>query len=406
MPDRLLQFPTGAKDAIVTARDTFSFDDLHQLRHFMGDAFGQQVLGPPKRILGCLEDDEHALFALLFLTELSDYMPINPKLSDAETSDMVRTSGADIAIVSRTLLDQKCAALSMINVLIWDDIVQAAVQALRAGKPTPMPPKWNQIGRLILHTSGSTGTPKRVPISLDAMNASAQNIAKGHRLAADDHALNALPTFHIGALVDVMLAPFAAQGRISLTANRAPEDLVAALIKQRPTWFQVVPTLLRRLVEDVDHATLKQAGQSLRFIRSISAPVPQDLKDAVEALLGCPVIEMYGMTETAGQIATLGRDPQTHKPGSVGKPVGVEVAILDRFGNALGPGQTGEVCVRGPTVFEGYEGSTRDDVFFEHYFRTGDLGKRDPDGSLFLQGRLKEMINVGGEKVSPHEIET
>lgn len=400
-----LDFPTGTREAIVTPDGTLSFDDLHRLRHLIRHELAGRLPFPPTRILGCLNDDAKALLALLFLTEVTDYMPINPALSDAELTKLAQTSGADVAVVSATLLASKGPVLSMEHILIWDDIVEAAVSALANVTVTPTPTNPITAGRLILHTSGSTGTPKRVPITLEAMNASARNIVLGHDLAKDDHALNALPTFHIGALVDVMLAPFAAGGRVSITDKRAPEDLVKALIDRRPTWFQVVPTLLRRLVEDIEPRLLAEAGQSLRFIRSISAPVPADLKQQVEQLFGCPVIEMYGMTETAGQIATVSRDPAHFKTASVGRPIGVQVVIMDRFGNPLKEGQTGEVCVTGPTVFDGYEGTAKDDVFLEDLFRTGDLGYLDQDGDLFLQGRLKEMINVGGEKVSPHEVE-
>lgn len=401
-----LNFPPGTDDAIVTVDGTLSFDDLHKLRHLIRRELVDRLPIAPRRILGCLQDDHNALLALLFVTEMTDYMPINPALSHDETTRLVQTSKADVAVVSAALIAQKGPSLSMDHVLVWDDIVAAAMTGLAATDTEPKQSPPFAAGRLILHTSGSTGTPKRVPIAIEAMNASAQNIALGHDLAQDDHALNALPTFHIGALVDVMLAPFAAGGRISITDQRAPDGLVKALIEKRPTWFQVVPTLLRRLVEDIDPPKLRKAGQSLRFIRSISAPVPADLKQQVEDLFGCPVIEMYGMTETAGQIATVPRRSDGFKPGSVGRPVGIKVVIADRYGNPVGPGQTGEVCVTGPTVFDGYEGTTKDEVFFEDLFRTGDLGYLDQDGDLFLQGRLKEMINVGGEKVSPHEVET
>lgn len=405
MSEAYLDFPKGEKVAITSSRGKLTFSDLHHLRGLIRKEVSKAVPGGSKRILGCLQDDADALLALLFLTEITDYMPINPALSDMETLELQSVSGADIAFVSRAIFASKGHVFSQTPVVIWDDIVTAALTNLRSGQGPSSDPIFASQGRLILHTSGSTGMPKRVPISIASMNASALNIAKGHQLQDDDHALNALPTFHIGALVDVMLAPFAAGGSISITNQRSPDGLVQALIDQRPTWIQVVPTLLRRLVEDIDPAILSDAGLSLRFVRSISAPVPQDLKQQVEKVFGCPVIEMYGMTETAGQIATVSRNLEINKTGSVGIPVGVDVAIMDRYGNPLRNGQAGEVCVKGPTVFNGYEASAQTDVFFEEWFRTGDLGKQDDDGNLFLQGRLKEMVNVGGEKVSPHEIE-
>lgn len=406
MMDHKLEFPGGEKTAISSPIRDISFDDLHKLRRIIRAELAARVTEPPKRILGCCKDDSNALLALLFVTEITDYMPINPALPDPETRALVQNSGADLIIMSSAYEARRTTVFASVPVLIWDDILASAFAALANDTPPKETARWPTNGRLILHTSGSTGTPKRVPITLDAMNKSAVNIASGHNLQSDDHALNALPTFHIGALVDVMLAPMAAGGSISITDQRDPRGLVDALIRHRPTWIQVVPTILRRLIEDVPPDELRDAAKSLRFIRSISAPVPEDLKKQVETTLGCPVIEMYGMTETAGQISTVSRLPTAARSGSVGQPVGIDVAIMDRYGNALKTEQTGEVCVTGPTVFKGYEGTDTNDIFFEHWFRTGDLGRLDADGHLFLQGRLKEMVNVGGEKVSPHEVET
>ncbi|WP_415402869.1 AMP-binding protein [Tateyamaria sp. SN3-11] len=358
------------------------------------------------RVVGCLRDDETSLFALLFITELFDYMPINPNLTDSEIAHVVDSSGADCAILSSEFLANKGHLFQVPRVVDWDALVTSAWQGMTSGAVPPRDALSAHSGRLILHTSGSTGLPKRVPIRIDAINASARNIAAGHQLSSQDHALNALPTFHIGALVDVLLAPLSVGGAVSITDKRAPEQLAHEIIAKRPTWIQIVPTILRRMVEDLDPDVIRDAATSLTFIRSIAAPVPADLRQSAEDLFGCPVVEMYGMTETAGQIATNGRDPKSAKPGSVGKPVGVSVAIMDGFGNPVEAGKVGEVCVTGPTVFDGYEGMAREEVFFDALFRTGDLGVVDDDGYLFLRGRLKEMINVGGEKVSPHEIET
>lgn len=406
MNEDTLEFPAGQNTALALEYGELSFDDLHRLRWIVRRELRTFCGVTPKRILGCLQDDGSALLALLFVTEVADYIPINPALSAAEMSRIADGAGADLAFVSPAFRTSCAQNFPSLRLLDWEDLLKMSIDALLGGETAEPDEGWSGEGRLILHTSGSTGTPKRVPISISSVNASAKNIAAGHGLRQDDHALNALPTFHIGALVDVLLAPFAAKGKVSITDQRSPDGLVRALRHHRPTWIQVVPTLLRRLVEDISNEDLADAGQSLRFIRSISAPVPADLKAQAEEAFGCPVIEMYGMTETAGQIATVPRPPASSPSGSVGHPVGVEVAIIDGHGNTLLQGQTGEVCVRGPSVFDGYEGTARDQVFFENWFRTGDLGRLDQGGALFLQGRLKEMINVGGEKVSPHEVET
>lgn len=389
---------------MITDDWSLSFDELHRLRFRIRAELWGHLETRPLRVIGCLRDDEASLLALLFITELFDYMPINPNLSDIEIGRIAEQSGADAVVLSSTFLQNK-GPLFNLPTINWDSLVAAALQSLSAkvDNTNDMPNATG--GRLILHTSGSTGLPKRVPISIASINSSATNIAAGHQLTSDDHALNALPTFHIGGLVDVLLAPLSVGGAVSVTDKRNPADLAAEIIKRRPSWIQIVPTILRRMVEDLDPVVIRDAGNSLGFIRSISAPVPPDLKRMAEELFGCPIIEMYGMTETAGQIATNARDQGANKPGSVGKPVGVEVAILDDFANPVEAGKVGEVCVRGASVFDGYEGMAKSDVFFQDWFRTGDLGALDGDGHLFLRGRLKEMINHGGEKISPHEIE-
>jgi acyl-CoA synthetase (AMP-forming)/AMP-acid ligase II/acyl carrier protein len=398
-----LKFPTGPTTALVTQNATISFDALHLLRDRLAAKFLDTVPNNPRRVLGCLNDDETALLALLTVTELTDYMPINSQLTDVETTAIIASSGADVAIVSKGILAQRKEFFSQSQMLVldWDDIISAAKQDTTPSQATDIPCD----GRLILHTSGTTGKPKRVPITVHAINASAANIAQGHNLLPTDLALNALPTFHIGALVDVLLAPFHVGGAVAISDQRSSTKLVAEIIKTRPTWVQIVPTILRSMVEELSPEVLRNAGSSLSFIRSVSAPVPPALKREAEALMGCPIVEMYGMTETAGQIATNGRQELADKNSSVGMPCNVPVAIMDGFGNSVETGNAGEVCVSGPTVFDGYEGVTKEDVFFGDWFRTGDLGRLDNDGYLFIEGRLKEMINIGGEKVSPHEIE-
>lgn len=401
-----MNIPRGSGIALKSDDWSLSFDELHRLRFRIRTALWEHLDARPLRVIGCLRDDEKSLLALLFITELFDYMPINPNLSDVEIERIAEQSGADAVVLSQEFLRDKRQLFNLPTIINWDDLVATALLNLASDTDTANKVASPTNGRLILHTSGSTGLPKRVPISIASINSSAKNIAAGHQLTADDHALNALPTFHIGGLVDVLLAPLSVGGAVSITDKRNPADLAVEIVKRRPSWVQIVPTILRRMVEDLDPAVIRDAGASLKFIRSISAPVPPDLKRTAEDLFGCPIIEMYGMTETAGQIATNTRDQGANKPGSVGKPVGVMVAILDGFGNRVKTGKVGEVCVKGACVFDGYEGMAKSDVFFEDWFRTGDLGVLDDDGHLFLRGRLKEMINVGGEKISPHEIET
>lgn len=398
------ELPTGDKVALTGEDLSLTFDEVSLFRDALQRTLVSHWPTRPARIIGCLEDTIGSLMALLSCPELCDYMPVNPKLRVSEIVTLAQNGGADVALVMADTDSDLRAKLVDLGLLVlnWDDICNTA---LATYKQADEGPPLGRPGRLILHTSGTTGQPKRVPITLDAMHHSAQNIARFHGLRSDDLALNTLPTFHIGAVVDVLLAPFAPQGSVALTSDRSPEGLYSAICKHRPTWVQTVPTLLLHLIETLSPDQMRDLGRSLRFVRSISAPVPRALRSRAEDLLGCPIIEMYGMTETAGQISTNGRNAKDRRDGSVGRLGAVPIKILDETGSEVATGRDGEICVSGPTVFQGYESVPRDAVFFDDWFRTGDLGQVDEDGFLSIKGRLKEMINIGGEKVSPSEIE-
>lgn len=398
------EMPTGDKTALTSGDLSLTFDEVSLFKEALQRVLVSHWPSRPARIMGCLEDTIGSLMALLSCPELCDYMPVNPKLRTSEVMTLAQNSGADVALVTAktdAALRDRLIHLGLL-VLNWDDICDAARKTYRQAGAGPLPAT---PGKLILHTSGTTGQPKRVPITIDAMHHSAQNIARFHALQADDLALNTLPTFHIGAIVDVMLAPFAPQGSVALTSDRSAEGLYSAICGHRPTWVQIVPTLLLHLIENLSPDQMRDVGRSLRFVRSISAPLPKGLRDRAEDLLGCPIIEMYGMTEAAGQISTNGRDAKDRRAGSVGRLGAVPIKILDETGSEVATGRDGEICVSGPTVFSGYEGVPRNAVFFADWFRTGDVGQFDEDGFLSIKGRLKEMINIGGEKVSPSEIE-
>lgn len=398
------KIPCGNEAALLAPGFSLTFDEVHAATARLALALQESVDQRPRRVVACIRDDVSALLALLTVPELTDYMPINPALPVNELTRFVAGSGADTALLSREFMSKFAPALKahVETIICLDDILD--VKAVPAVHPEV--PAWPfGTGRLILHTSGTTGRPKRVPIAIPAMNASAQNIANALDLASDDVALNTLPLFHIGALVDVLLAPFQARGAVAVTDKRDALGIAADIERYRPTWVQLVPAILRHLVDTLDPGQIREIRQSMRFIRSISAPLPRGLQDKAEDLFQCPIIEMYGMTETAGQICTNGRPPASRRPGSVGRPGGIAIQLVDSVGNPVSGRKTGEIVVAGPTVFEGYEGVDKSTLFLDEWFRTGDLGELDDDGYLFIRGRLKEMINVGGEKVSPFEIE-
>ncbi len=255
---------------------------------------------------------------------------------------------------------------------------------------------------LVLHTSGTTSRPKRVPLTQANICVSADNIAGSLRLRTDDRCLNVMPLFHIHGLIGALLSSIAAGATTVCTPGFISTEFPGWMRDLKPTWYTAVPTIHQKVLQ---MARGDKAPGSLRFIRSASSALPVPVMRGLEEAFGVPVIEAYGMTEASHQIAANPLPPFARKPGSVGLPRGTDVAILDAEGNIV-PG-TGEVAIRGPVVTAGYENSPEANASAYHagWLRTGDTGYIDPDGYLHLLGRLKEIINRGGEKISPFEVE-
>jgi acyl-CoA synthetase (AMP-forming)/AMP-acid ligase II len=244
-----------------------------------------------------------------------------------------------------------------------------------------------------------------VPLLHRNLCTSADNVARTLRLSPEDRCLNVMPLFHIHGLVGALLASLSAGAGFVCTGGFEPTRFFTCLRELCPTWYTAVPTIHQAVLE---HAVPEHiAGHRLRFIRSSSAPMPPAVMAELEARFGVPLIEAYGMTEAAHQMASNPLPPRQRKTGSVGIAAGPEIAVADADGTLLSAGRTGEIVIRGANVTPGYEGSDTANraSFIEGWFRTGDQGYLDDEGYLFLTGRLKELINRGGEKVIPREID-
>lgn len=260
---------------------------------------------------------------------------------------------------------------------------------------------------LVLHTSGTTSRPKMVPLTHANLTASARHIGATLRLGPEDRCLNVMPLFHIHGLVAGVLASLGAGGSTVCTPAFDARELPGLLERWKPSWYSAVPTMHQAVLAHARSVPIQPTGSSLRFIRSSSAALPPPVMAGLEAAFGVPVIESYGMTEAAHQMASSPLPPGARKPGSVGLAAGPEIAILDEAGEALPSGQTGEVAIRGSNVTRGYLDNPEADsvAFCRGWFRTGDQGYLDDEGYLFITGRLKELINRGGEKIAPREID-
>ncbi len=259
---------------------------------------------------------------------------------------------------------------------------------------------------LVLHTSGTTARPKIVPLSQRNICASAAHIGATLELGEADVCLNIMPLFHIHGLIAAVLSSVAAGGAVVCTPGFDAMRFFRLLEEERPSWYTAVPTMHQVILARAERNAEVIARVPLRFIRSSSASLPGPVMEAMEKTFGCPLIESYGMTEAAHQMAS---NPLrgARKPGVVGLPAGPEVAIMDEDGSMLPQGAIGEVVIRGPNVTAGYDNNpdANAKAFTDGWFRTGDQGMLDADGYLVLTGRLKELIKRGGEQVSPLEVD-
>jgi acyl-CoA synthetase (AMP-forming)/AMP-acid ligase II/acyl carrier protein len=261
---------------------------------------------------------------------------------------------------------------------------------------------------LLLHTSGTTSRPKLVPLTHGNLAASAANVAAALALTPADRVLNVMPLFHIHGLVAALLASLAAGASVVCTPGFEAPRFFDWLRAAGATWYTAVPTIHQAVLARAREDPGAARGARLRLIRSASAALPPQVMAELEAALAAPVIEAYGMTEAAHQMASNPLPPRARKPRSVGLPAGPEVAIMAEDQPRLLPaGELGEIVIRGANVTPGYAANPEANAraFSGGWLRTGDQGCFDADGYLFITGRLKELINRGGEKIAPVEVE-
>lgn len=258
---------------------------------------------------------------------------------------------------------------------------------------------------LLLHTSGTTSRPKCVPLRQRNLAASTRAIAATYDLSGDDVSLCVMPLFHVHGLVASTLATLHSGGTVVVPPRFSATTFWNEVVGHRVSWYSAVPT--------IHHVLCTRAGadppppHSLRFARSCSAALPPLLQARVEAVLDIPLVQAYGMTEASHQIASNPLPPYERRPGSVGRSTGIDVAVVNDGWRQLPAGEHGEVAIRGASVIDGYRGNPEANAaaFRDGWFLTGDRGCLSHDGYLTLDGRIKELINRGGEKISPHEIE-
>ena len=260
---------------------------------------------------------------------------------------------------------------------------------------------------LILHTSGTTSKPKMVPLTHLNLCTSAKNIVQTLNLDRSDRCINILPLFHIHGIVCLLLSSLFSGGSIFTSPGFNALKFFSWLKAFSPTWYSAVPTMHQAILSRANRNSEIIAKAKLRFIRSSSASLPSTTMKEIEKTFHCPVIESYGMTEASHQMTSNHLPPGNRKATKAGFAAGPEVSVMDDNHNILENGKIGEVVIRGDNVTKGYLNNSQanKDSFVDEWFRTGDQGFYDDEGFLQLTGRIKEIINKGGEKISPLEID-
>jgi len=349
------------------------------------------------------------IVAFLAASEAGTAAPLNPAYKEEEFRFYLEDTNARVLLLPPDGADDARRAAGS-RVPVFSAEMDGSGTVTLAGAPGRTridAPGVNDVA-LILHTSGSTGRPKRVPLSHANLSISADNVARSYDLSPNDVSLCVMPLFHVHGLVASTLATLATGGTVVVPAKFNPLAFWRVAKDVNATWYSAVPTLHQLLLARVEAGAPPPPGaEKLRFIRSCSASLPPQVMHDLEAAFGAPVLEAYGMTEAAHQMASNPLPPGARKPGSVGPGTDVRISIRDENGNELPAGERGEVCIGGPNVIKGYENNPEANAtaFFGEWFRTGDQGYLDADGYLSLVGRLKELINRGGEKISPREID-
>ena len=393
-------------------RPDATYADIAKHTQRVAGLIGAGGLGRTSRVAVVVENGPEAASAFLGIASAAVCAPLNPSYRAAEFEFYLRDLRAEAVVVGASLETAARDVARALGLRVVELVVDASLPAgtfdlvgLEDAARAPEPPSAEDVA-LVLHTSGTTARPKIVPLTHRELSASAGNVVQALGLDPADRCLNVMPLFHIHGLVAALLASIRAGGSVACTPGFHQVHVFEWLRALRPTWMTAVPTMYQAALERARREPGLVRDHELRFVRSSSASLPVAVLEGLESTFGIPVVEAYGMTEAAHQIAS---NPVggVRKPGSVGPPAGPDVTILDGDGNEIERGNVGEVAIRGETVFTGYEANPEADsmAFAGGWFRTGDLGRLDEDGYLFLTGRSKEIINRGGEKVSPLEVD-
>ncbi|WP_223421276.1 acyl--CoA ligase [Tateyamaria pelophila] len=414
----LLAAHDGALPALgAPDRAWLSYDALRQLSTDVAAGLAGFGITSGDRVAIVLPNGPEMAAAFVTIAQAATTAPLNPAYKQDEYEFYLDDLSAKALVVMAGENGPAVAAATKLGMLILRVDVGLDAPAghfTLSADSTATPVEAKAVTEddvaLILHTSGTTSRPKIVPLLHRNLAASALNIKTALALTPEDRCMNVMPLFHIHGLIAAVSASLAAGGSIWCAPGFDALRFFGWMQAAQPTWYTAVPTMHQAILSRAPRNAETIAAVPLRFLRSSSASLPAQVMEALVKTFNAPVIEAYGMTEATHQMASNPLPPRAQKPGSVGIAAGPEVRIAHEIENHLIDG-VGEIVISGDNVTPGYESNPDANAknFFEdagkRWFRTGDQGSLDDEGYLSLTGRLKEIINRGGEKISPLEVD-
>lgn len=398
-------------------RNWLDYDGLRALAASVSNALHGAGIGRGDRVAIVLPNGPEMAAAFVTIAQTAVTAPLNPAYREDEFAFYIEDLKAKAVVLMEGDNGPAFAAAQKLGVMVLRLVTDAAQPAGQftlkteaSGSCDETAPDAGDVA-LILHTSGTTSRPKIVPLLQSNVAASAHNIAHSLALSAEDRCMNVMPLFHIHGLLAAVSSTLATGGQVWCAPGFDALRFFGWLRDADPTWYTAVPTMHQAILSRAGRNSDVIEAARLRFLRSSSASLPGPVMEKLFETFGAPVVEGYGMTEAAHQMCSNPLKPGSQKPGAVGLPAGPEVRIADETDPVITDGAVGEVVISGPNVTPGYESNPDANAknFFEvdgkRWFRTGDQGTFDEDGYLILTGRLKEIINRGGEKVSPLEVD-
>jgi acyl-CoA synthetase (AMP-forming)/AMP-acid ligase II len=400
----------GATAIALPSGPRLTYSQLREQVHSCADVMARSGVGRGDRVALVFPNGVESIVLFLAAATAGSAAPFNPAYKESEFRFYLEDTAAKALVVPRGGAEAARKAMPPGVVLIEASVDERGRVTLETPARTDPARSAQAPGAddeaLVLHTSGTTSRPKLVSLRQRNLAYSAANIAHTYSLTPADVAMCVMPLFHIHGLMASTMATFYSGGTVVVPPGFEAMTFWPAVSEHHATWYSAVPTMHQMLLLR-NRGERPIGSEHLRFIRSSSSALSAETMRQIESRFGAPVIEAYGMTEASHQMASNPLPPGERLPGSVGRATGIDIGVMDDHGALLHAGTNGEVVIRGPSVIDAYANNPEANAksFTDGWFRTGDQGVLDVGGYLSLVGRLKEMINRGGEKIAPREID-